>query len=172
MTGAMLALMLFAGLILVLIPVMLILIATRRIGRARITSAEIDPLCPECGYNVKGLPRPICPECGTPFDLDEINRPAMGMPIPIVEEAPRPRPGRRRRPRRDQSTPNSVGPVLATVGALTCLMSQAGRDQADSMDLTGLGAALMLVGALVWLMGPSRTGANDATAESDEEGDA
>lgn len=166
MTGAMLALMLFAGLILVLIPVMLILIATRRIGRARITSAEIDPLCPECGYNVKGLPRPICPECGNPFDLEEINRPAMGMRIPIMEETPR------RRPRRDQSNPSRVGPVLATLGALTYLMGQVGRDRPNSLDLSGLGTALLLLGAFLWLMGPSRTGANDATVESDEEGDA
>jgi hypothetical protein len=26
--------------------------------------------CPQCGYDVRGLPAPICPECGRAFDPD------------------------------------------------------------------------------------------------------
>ncbi len=31
------------------------------------------PLCPKCGYSLRGLPEPRCPECGTAFE--PIDRP-------------------------------------------------------------------------------------------------
>ncbi len=30
--------------------------------------ADMDLPCPQCGYNLRGLPASCCPECGTAFD--------------------------------------------------------------------------------------------------------
>lgn len=34
--------------------------------------SDIPLLCPNCGYNLFGLPENRCPECGDPFDPDEV----------------------------------------------------------------------------------------------------
>jgi hypothetical protein len=34
--------------------------------------AEPELFCPNCDYNLKGLPDEICPECGKPFDREEL----------------------------------------------------------------------------------------------------
>lgn len=33
-----------------------------------------DLPCPQCGYNLRGLPASRCPECGTPFDPEQLRR--------------------------------------------------------------------------------------------------
>ncbi len=38
------------------------------------TDPALDLPCPQCGYNLRGLPASLCPECGTAFDPDHLRR--------------------------------------------------------------------------------------------------
>ncbi len=37
--------------------------------------AELDPLCPFCGYILRGITSPRCPECGHDIDYDTLHEP-------------------------------------------------------------------------------------------------
>ena len=41
-------------------------------------------ICPNCEYNLTGLPEHRCPECGEEFDVDELSLIAAGVPMPAT----------------------------------------------------------------------------------------
>lgn len=57
---------LFVGIPLSIIGAVLVIIAGVRLSRIG-PPLPAEPRCPQCGYNVTGLPENRCPECGTRF---------------------------------------------------------------------------------------------------------
>jgi len=44
----------------------------------------MDPVCPMCQYDLRGLTEQRCPECGAPFDLESLQR-ELDRPRPITD---------------------------------------------------------------------------------------
>ncbi len=46
---------------------------------------RLPPICPECGYNLTGLPNNRCPECGYVYNRNDVRRNAQNMVYLIHE---------------------------------------------------------------------------------------
>lgn len=93
-------------------------------------SQRLTQYCPNCGYDLCGLPEDRCPECGQRFDRSS---------LPVVEPGTNP-PGR------------PLWPLQAVAIGLAFLHYSLGRDSANTIfQLTWLGLMWSLVAAWVIL---------------------